>query len=62
MYFSIYTGYAHRMKMSRSSLSLAARQPFLLEFTKWVCVFHNAILKCTKTVFAGISHGSILLF
>ena len=60
MYFSINTGYARRMKMS--SLLLASLQPFLLVFTKWVRVFHNGILKCSKTVFAGISHASNLFF
>ena len=39
---------------------VTARRPFLLVFTKWVRVFHNAILKCSKTVFAGISLASRL--
>ena len=31
-------------------------------FTKWVRVFHNAILKCSKTDFAGISQARRLVF
>ena len=41
---------------------MATRQPFMLVLRKWVRVFHNAILKCSKTVFAGISHASRLFF
>ena len=34
----------------------------LFVFTKWVHVLHNASLKCSKTVFSGISHAGRLVF
>lgn len=43
-------------------LSVAFAATILFMFTKWVPVFHNANLKSSEKIFAGILHASRLVF
>ena len=50
------------MKMKMCPVVVGWSTAILFVFTKWVRVFYNAILKCSKTVFAGISQARRLLW